>query len=420
MKISGVKGREVLDSRGNPTVECEITLQNGMRASAIVPSGASTGTHEAVELRDNGSRFNGKGVLNAVGNINGKIGKKITGMDAGRQDEIDRILLDLDGTLNKGNLGANAILAVSLAAARAGALSGGSELYDHLSHLSGKKPQVMPVPFSNIINGGVHAGNDLKVQEFMVAPIKARSFSEGCRMVAEIYSKLKNELKAKFGKGAINVGDEGGFAPPLKKTADALELILVALEELGYSKQARLAIDAASSEFFGKGSYSIDGKKLSSGEMVEYYRQLVRDYGLISIEDPFAEDEWEGFSEFTREAGREIQIVADDLTVSSLSRLRSAVEKKCANCLLLKVNQVGSLTESISAANFAFNNDWNVMVSHRSGETEDTFIADLAVALQCRQIKLGAPCRGERTAKYNRLLRIEEMLGSKAKYGWVM
>lgn len=439
MKIERIQGMEVLDSRGNPTVECKITLKGGAFASAITPSGASTGSHEAIELRDGGKRYNGKGVLKAVKNINEIIAKKITGMDATDQAGIDRAMVAADGTSAKSRLGANAILAVSLAAARAGAISKNMELFEYLEELNrigmnraGKPSGIpktgslnLPVPFSNIINGGVHAGNDLKIQEFMVAPIKARSFSEGARMVCEIYATLKSGLKGKFGKNSTNVGDEGGFAPPLRKTEEALDLILNAIDELGYSKEVKIAIDAASSEFFETAvgakerKYSIDGKYLNAMEMVDFYMALIGKYGLISIEDPFAEDEWGAFAEFTSKAGNKIQIVADDLTVTNTDRLQKAVSLKCANCLLLKVNQIGTLTESMEASSFSFANGWNVMVSHRSGETEDAFISDLAVALQCRQIKLGAPARGERTAKYNRLSRIEQMLGAKAKYGWV-
>ena len=413
-------GREVLDSRGCPTVECEITLADGRMASAIVPSGASTGSHEAIELRDGEKRFGGKGVLRAVKNINGPIAKKLIGMDASAQKEIDSALIDLDGTKNKGRLGANAILAVSLAAARANALFSGMELFKNIAKMSGRgngKTFLMPVPFSNIINGGVHAGNDLKIQEFMVAPVGAKGFYEGARMVSEVYGKLKADLKEKYGKSAVNVGDEGGFAPPLKRTDEGLEMIQKAIDEVGYPKEVKLAIDAAASEFFKNGKYEIDGRKMAPEELSEYYSQLIRTYKIISLEDPFSEDEFGSFARLTKRIGGKVQIVADDLTVTNISRLKTAVLKKSANCLLLKVNQIGTLTESIVAANYAFKNGWGVMVSHRSGETEDAFIADLAVGLGCGQIKLGAPARGERTAKYNRLLRIEGMLGKDAEYG---
>ncbi|MFH1751010.1 MAG: phosphopyruvate hydratase [Candidatus Micrarchaeota archaeon] len=419
MKIEKISAREVLDSRGNPTVECEIRLKNGRAVSAIVPSGASTGTHEAIELRDGGKRYLGKGVLGAVSNINTKIAKKISGMDFAKQESIDKALLELDGTQNKGRLGANAMLAVSLAAARAGAQGAGMELYEYVARLVGNKPMQLPVPFCNIINGGMHAGNGLAIQEFMVAPIGAKSFSEGVRMVVEIYGALRADLKEKFGKAAVNVGDEGGFAPPLKETSQALEMVRSAIDEVGYAREVRMAIDAAASEFYKDGGYSLDGKEFDAGELSDYYADLAEKYALASIEDPFAEDDWKAFSGFNKKMGGKLQIVADDLTATNMERLKKAVFMECANCLLLKVNQIGTLSESLDAARYSFKNNWNVMVSHRSGETEDAFIADLGVALACRQIKLGAPARGERTAKYNRLLRIEELLGGKARYGWI-
>ena len=418
--ISKVSAREILDSRGFPTVECEVVLKDNSIGIAAVPSGASTGSHEAIELRDCDKRYLGKGVRKAVENVNSKISKKIIGEDATEQGKIDEILISLDGTENKSNLGANAILAVSLAVARASANSKKIPLYGHLSSLSNSKPASIPVPFSNIINGGKHAGNHLKIQEFMIAATRAKSFSEACQFTSEIYHTLKQNLKKKFGSSAINVGDEGGFAlPSFKESVDALEEISTAIEQLGYQKKAKIALDCAASEFFSEGKYELDGKKFVSSELYEYYSSLIQTYGIISIEDPFSEDDFLSFSEFTKKYGSNLQIIADDLTVTNPKRIANAISLDSANCLLLKVNQIGTLTESFEAAKLCFISKWNVMVSHRSGETEDPFISDLAVALNCKQIKLGAPARGERTAKYNRLLKIEEELGSKSRYGWI-
>ncbi|MFH1443453.1 MAG: phosphopyruvate hydratase [Candidatus Micrarchaeota archaeon] len=418
MKIKRIAAAEMLDSRGTPTVECEIILGDNSTASAMIPSGMSTGSHEALEKRDGGRRFMGKGVLAAVKNINNKIAPKLIGRNPSNQSEIDRLMIELDGTENKSNLGANAILAVSLASARAGAHSQRQELFQHISKLA-KRKIAMPVPFANIINGGLHAGGSLKIQEFMIAPTGARSFSEAVVMVAETYHALKADLRKKFGNSSVNVGDEGGFAPPIENTAGALDMICDAIDELGYSRRILPAIDAAASEFFKDGKYSVDGKGRSPGEMVDFYSDLAKKYKLVSIEDPFSEDDWDGFSELNRKFNGKVQIVTDDLTVTNPIRLQAAIGKKCGNCLLLKVNQIGTLSESISAAGLSFRSKWGIMVSHRSGETEDPFIADLAVGLGCRQIKLGAPARGERTAKYNRLLRIEGLLGKKAAYGWI-
>jgi enolase len=419
MKIKKISSIQILDSRGIPTIRCQIELYNGKIASAIVPSGMSTGTYEALELRDGGKAYMGKSVQKAVFNVNNIISKKITGKGFGSQKEIDDLLIVLDGTKNKSKLGANAILAVSLAAARAAASNNELELFEYLGRMDGRTANKMPVPFCNIINGGVHAGTDLKIQEFMIAPIGAKSFSEGVRMVVETYQTLKAELKKKYGNSSVNVGDEGGFAPPLKNAEDALEFIQVAVEKAGYAGKVRIALDAAASEFYKDGKYELDGKKFGQGELIDHYSGLIGKYGIISIEDPFQEDQFDGFFEFTKKMGGKVQVVADDLTVTNMERLEMAIEKKCANCLLLKVNQIGSLSESIKAANYSFKNGWGVMVSHRSGETEDAFISDLAVGIGSRQIKLGAPARGERTAKYNRLLLIESMLGAKAKYGWI-
>lgn len=401
MKISSVKAREVLDSRGNPTVEVEV-IAGKFSGRAIVPSGASTGKHEALELRDNGSRYDGKGVLKAAANVNNRISRVVKGLDVCSQKTVDEEMLLLDNTLNKSNLGANAILGVSLAAARCGANVKGKELYEYL----GTKYK-MPVPFANIINGGRHAGNNLKFQEFMVAALGAKSFTESVRITAEVYHELKNIILRNYGKNAVNVGDEGGFAPAIERPTQALRLIERAVNELGYEKNVKIAIDAAASEFYNNGLYYLEGKKLHSDKLLDYYERLLKQYPeIISVEDPFDQDDFVGFNSITKNTN--IQIVGDDLLVTNINRIRTAVREKLCNALLLKVNQIGTLTEAVEAAKYAMNNDLKVMVSHRSGESEDPFIADLAVALGCGQIKLGAPCRGERTAKYNQLLRISE------------
>lgn len=401
MMINKIKAREVLDSRGNPTVEVEVTAGK-FKGKAIVPSGASTGKHEAIELRDKGDRFFGKGVKKAVENVNEKIARKIVGMNVFNQEDIDDEMIALDSTLNKSNLGANSILGVSLACARAGALGKGKELYEYLG-----KGRRMPVPFANILNGGKHAGNKLKFQEFMIAAVGAKSFPESVRITAEVYHALQKIIMRNYGKNAVNVGDEGGFAPPISRPTQALRLIEKAVDELGYSKKVRFAIDVAASEFYKKGLYHIDNKKLTSGKLLDYYEGLLRQYPeIVSIEDPFDQDDFVAFNHITKNIN--IQIVGDDLLVTNIKRIRTALRENLCNALLLKVNQIGTLTEAVEAAKLALRNKWNVMVSHRSGETEDPFIADLAVALGTGQIKLGAPCRGERTAKYNRLLRISE------------
>lgn len=412
-QIEKVWAREVLDSRGNPTVEAEITVK-GHKIRGIAPSGASTGTWEATELRDGGSRYGGKGVLKAVENIRGEIAAQLVGMDVTDLRSVDDTMIDLDGTDNKSRLGGNATTAVSMAVARAGAMANGIPLYQHV----GTDHVTLPVPMFNIINGGKHAGGDLKIQECMIIPAGAPSFSECLRMSSEIYMSLKSILKNKYGVGAINIGDEGGFAPPLNTVSEALETIVNAVEEAGYSsgKDVFLAIDAASSEFYSDGVYDVDGMKLSAGELADHYMNLTKQFPLMSIEDPFQEDDFDTTAELTKMIGNKVQIVGDDLFVTNTKRLCKGIENGSANALLLKVNQIGTISESGDAAKMSFDNGYRVVVSHRSGETEDTTIADLSVGWGSGEIKTGAPARGERTAKYNRLLRIEEELGSKAKF----
>ncbi len=407
-EIKDIIAREVIDSRGNPTVEVEVLTKGNGYGRAIVPSGASTGTHEALELRDREKRFGGKGVLMAVENINSIIKPELIGYDSRMQREIDYIMIELDGTPNKSKLGANAILAVSLAVAKAAASTAKLPLY---KYLGGINSYILPVPLMNIINGGKHAGNDLAIQEFMIMPVGASSISEAIRIGVEVYHTLKNVIIDKYGKGAINVGDEGGFAPPLKKSDEALDLLVESVKKSGYEDKVVFALDAAATEFYNKeeGVYYIDGKKLSREELLEYYKDLVNRYPIVSIEDPFHEEDFEGFAIITKEL--DIQIVGDDLFVTNVERLKEGIKRKAANALLLKVNQIGTLSEAIDAANLAFRNGYGVIVSHRSGETEDTTIADLSVALNSGQIKTGAHARGERTAKYNQLIRIEEELG---------
>lgn len=418
MRINRIHAREILDSRGNPTIEVEVETKMST-GWAAVPSGASTGTYEALELRDKGIRFHGKGVSKAVKNVNKIIFPALKGMVIGDQRKIDQVMLDLDGTHNKKKLGANAILGVSIAAVKAGSLDYKMKLFEYFGTLFSNSKYVLPIPFANVINGGVHAGNELRFQEFMIVPYKAKSFSEAVRMVSEIYHELKILLEESYGSDAINVGDEGGFAPPVESPEEALELLQMAVEEMGYEKKVAYAIDVAASEYYDKktGKYSLlPGRDMRTDELVDYYEGLVEDFPIISLEDPFAEDDFVGFQKLTKRIGNKIQIVGDDLTVTNTSRIKIGIAKKLCNCLLLKVNQIGTITEAFEAAHLAQKNKWNVMVSHRSGETEDPFIADLAVGIGCGQIKLGAPCRGERTAKYNQLLRIEDFLGKKAVF----
>ena len=412
-KIKAVNAREILDSRGNPTIEVEVVLEDKSIGRAAVPSGASTGAFEAAELRDGGSRYLGKGVTSAVKNVIEKITPVVIGMSATDQRAIDQKMISLDGTKNKSVLGANAILGVSLATARAASVSANQSLF---AYLGGSKAKTLPVPMMNILNGGAHADTNVDIQEFMIAPIGADSFKESLRWGAEIYHSLKSVLKK---KGlATSIGDEGGFAPNLDSNRAALDLILVAIEGAGFKvgSQIALAMDVAATEFFSDGKYEFEGKSLTSDQMITYYSDLVSNYPLVSIEDPLDEDDWSGWAKLTSELGEKIQIVGDDLFVTNPERLAKGIESKTANALLVKVNQIGTLTETIDAVNMAHENNYKSMMSHRSGETEDTTIADLAVALNCGQIKTGAPARSERVAKYNQLLRIEEELAADSVY----
>ncbi|HEY3419927.1 MAG TPA: phosphopyruvate hydratase [Methanomassiliicoccales archaeon] len=415
-KITKVWAREVLDSRGNPTVEAEVSTPT-VTVSAIAPSGASTGTHEAVEFRDGGPRYGGKGVLKAVENIRKIIAPVLVGMDVTDLKAIDLAMIALDGTENKSRLGGNATTAVSFACARTGAIVKGVPLHEHL----GKGSHVLPVPSMNVINGGKHAGGNLRPQEFMISPVGAKTFAESLRYGAEVYQALKSVLKDAYGVGAINVGDEGGFAPPMNTVREALDTLVKAIEKADYvpGRDVSLAMDPAASEFFEDGEYVIDGVRLDPGQMVGFYEDLLKDYPIVSLEDPFDEEAFDTFAQLTKDVGKKLQIVGDDLFVTNVRMLRKAVPMGAGNALLLKVNQVGTITEALEASDFAFKNRYNVMVSHRSGESEDTTIADIAVAIGCGQIKTGAPCRAERTCKYNRLVRIEEALGQKAKFAGV-
>ncbi len=416
MKIKKIHAREVFDSRGNPTIEVECYLDNNIFTRGMVPSGASTGKHEALELRDGGSRLMGKSVSQAVRNVIEQIAPKIIGMDPQYQEDIDQIMLDIDGTKNKSKIGANAILGVSIAICKAGALSQNIPLYQHIGNICGNSEFILPVPSLNVINGGKHGGNEIAFQEFMIMPLNAPSFKEALVKGVEVYHTLKNIIKKKYGVNAINVGDEGGFAPPLSKVEEPLKLLMEAIDEAGHTGKFKIALDPAASEFYKEGKYIVDGKAFNSEEFIELYEELLEKYPIVSIEDAFAEDDWETFQKFTKRNGKSLQIVGDDLLVTNTDRIKLAIEKKACNALLLKVNQIGSVTESIKAAMLSQDNNWDVMVSHRSGETEDSFIADLVVGLKTGQIKTGAPCRSERLAKYNQLLRIEEKIGTEAKY----
>nr|WP_199339446.1 phosphopyruvate hydratase [Corynebacterium diphtheriae] len=408
-----VFAREILDSRGNPTVEAEVFLDDGSHGVAGVPSGASTGVHEAHEFRDGGERYLGKGVLNAVNNVNEEIADAIAGAEADDQRLIDQAMIALDGTENKSRLGANAILGVSIAVAKAAAESAGLPLY---RYIGGPNAHVLPVPMMNIVNGGAHADSGVDVQEFMIAPIGAESFSEALRMGAEVYHSLKSVIKS---KGlSTGLGDEGGFAPSVESTKAALDLIVEAIEKAGFKPGAdiALALDVASSEFYKDGKYHFEGGEHTAEEMAKVYEQLIAEYPIVSIEDPLQEDDWEGYTALTAAIGDKVQIVGDDFFVTNPARLKEGIEKKAANALLVKVNQIGTLTETFDAVDLAHRNGYRTMMSHRSGETEDTTIADLAVALGCGQIKTGAPARSERVAKYNQLLRIEQQLDDAAVY----
>ncbi len=415
--IKRIHARQILDSRGNPTIEVDVVTETGVLGRAAVPAGASKGRYEAVELRDGDLRnYRGKSVLKAVRNVKELISKKLLDFNVFDQNGIDRLLIELDGTENKSNLGANAILGVSLAAAHAAANSLNIPLFEYLHVNSGK--YVLPVPFMNIINGGTHAGNKLSIQEFLIAPTGAKSFSEAIRMGSEVYHTLKDILIKKYGVSAKNIGDEGGFAPPMSFTFEALESLSTAIEEAGYrvSKDINLAIDAAASVFYENGYYHIDGERFTAKQMIDYYKQLYKKYKVVSIEDPFEENQFESFRELTRELNNRVQIVGDDLFTTNIKRLTKGIKLGAANSILLKINQIGTLTEAFNTAKKAFENGYSVMVSHRSGETEDTSIADIAVALSCGQIKSGAPARSERTAKYNQLIRIEERLEDNSIY----
>lgn len=414
--ITAVYAREILDSRGNPTVEVEVCLDDGALGRAAVPSGASTGVHEAVELRDGDkARYLGKGVTKAVENVNDIIAEAVVGLEAERQTELDELLIRLDGTPNKGRLGANAILGVSMAVAKAAAASHDLPLYQYLGGAAAKE---LPVPMMNILNGGQHADNNVDIQEFMIMPVGAKSFVEALRMNAEIYHNLKALLKSKGLSTAL--GDEGGFAPDLKCNSEAIEVILEAVEKAGYKpgEDIRIALDVASSEFYKDGKYELAGEGVTktSDEMIDYLAELCAKYPIVSIEDGLAEDDWEGWQKLTARLGGKVQLVGDDLFVTNEARLLQGIERGVANAILIKVNQIGTLTETLNAIETAKRAGYTCIISHRSGETEDTTLADLAVAVNAGQIKTGAPARTDRVAKYNQLLRIEEDLGSAAKY----
>ena len=416
MKIQRVHAREVLDSRGLPTVEVEVTLKNGVVGRATVPSGASTGVHEAVELRDGGKRYLGKGVARAVSHVNDKIALRLRGKEARDQAAIDQVMIDLDGSPNKGKLGANAVLGVSLAVAHAQARAQNLSLY---RYLGGAAAKTLPVPMLNVLNGGAHADNNVDVQEFMIAPYGMKNFADALRAASEIYQTLKKVLHDRA--LSTSVGDEGGFAPRVKSNSEAIELLLEAIVAAGYKpgSQVALAIDAASSGFYEDGQYIFkksDGQRRSRHDMVRLYEDWVRQYPIVSIEDGFAEDDWEGWRMMTQALGKKIQIVGDDLFVTNKIRLKQGIDSGVANSILVKVNQIGSLSETLETMKVAKDAGYTTVISHRSGETEDVTIADLAVATNAGQIKTGAPCRGERTAKYNQLLRIEEELGKRAVY----
>ncbi|GMI96629.1 LOW EXPRESSION OF OSMOTICALLY RESPONSIVE GENES 2, enolase 2 [Hibiscus trionum] len=430
--IVSIKARQIFDSRGNPTVEVDVETSNGKKARAAVPSGASTGIYEALELRDGGSDYLGKGVSKAVANVNTIIGPALIGKDPTKQTDIDNFMVQqLDGTQNewgwcKQKLGANAILAVSLAVCKAGAEVLNIPLYKHIANLAGNKKLVLPVPAFNVINGGSHAGNKLAMQEFMILPTGASSFKEAMKMGVEVYHHLKSVIKKKYGQDATNVGDEGGFAPNIQENKEGLELLKTAIAKAGYTGKVVIGMDVAASEFYGsdKKTYDLNFKeenndgsqKISGDALKDLYKSFVSEYPIESIEDPFDQDDWEHYAKLTNEIGEKVQIVGDDLLVTNPKRVEKAIKEKTCNALLLKVNQIGSVTESIEAVKMSKKAGWGVMTSHRSGETEDTFIADLAVGLATGQIKTGAPCRSERLAKYNQLLRIEEELGAGSVY----
>jgi len=427
MSIRKIVARSIYDSRGNPTVEVDLWTDKGMYRAGV-PSGASTGIHEALELRDNiKGEFLGKGVNQAVKNVNEIIAPALLAQNFNvtEQAKIDNFMLSLDGTPNKSKLGANAVLGVSIAVCKAGAAESGKPLYRHIADLAGHKDIIMPVPAFNVINGGSHAGNKLAMQEFMLLPTGAANFRDAMRIGSEIYHHLKGVIKAKYGLDACNVGDEGGFAPNIQDNMEGLELLKVAIEKAGYTGRVQIGMDVAASEFFENGKYNLDFKSktpnpasiVSADELAQIYQDMIAKYPVVSIEDAYEQDDWAAWTKF--HANTSIQLVGDDLTVTNTERIKKAIEQKACNCLLLKVNQIGSVTESINACKMAQSSGWGVMVSHRSGETEDSFIADLVVGLGTGQIKTGAPCRSERLAKYNQLLRIEEELGADAKFAGV-
>ena len=417
-RIEHVQGRQVFDSRGNPTVEADVRLSDGSTGRAAVPSGASTGEHEALELRDGGTDYMGKGVLQAVANINGEISQALIGKDAVEQRSIDEAMIELDGTDGKKRLGANSILGVSMAVARAAAASSGAPLYVHLGSETSSR---LPCPMMNIINGGEHADNNVDVQEFMILPSGADSFTEAMRTGSEIYHHLKKVLSARSLSTAV--GDEGGFAPNLESNEDAVKIIIEAIEAAGYraGEDVQISLDVAASEFFNKetGQYELtgEGRKLDADEMIEFYTGLVDSYPIFSIEDPLDENDWDGWRKMTSSLGDRIRLVGDDLFVTNIKRLQRGIEEKSANAILIKLNQIGSVSETLDAIELARENGFKNLISHRSGETEDSFIADLAVATEAGLIKTGAPCRSDRVAKYNQLLRIEERLAGGAVYG---
>ncbi|XP_043919047.1 alpha-enolase isoform X2 [Protopterus annectens] len=422
-QILDIRCREILDSRGNPTVEVDVVTAKGVFRAAV-PSGASTGVYEALELRDkDNTRYLGKGVTRAVKYVKEFLGPALCNQNVNvlEQAKIDKLMLEMDGTKNKSKFGANALLGVSLAVCKAGAAEKGVPLYRHIADLAGNKDVLLPVPAFNVINGGSHAGNKLAMQEFMILPVGAPNFKEALRMGAEVYHNLKSVVKQKYGQDATNVGDEGGFAPNILDNKEALDLVKNAIDKAGYTDQIVIGMDVAASEFYKDGKYDLDFKSpdnparyITGKQLGDIYQVFIEKYPVVSIEDPFDQDDWSNWASFT--GNTTIQIVGDDLTVTNPERIQKAIEKKACNCLLLKVNQIGTVTESIEACQLAQKNGWGVMVSHRSGETEDTFIADLVVGLCAGQIKTGAPCRSERLAKYNQLLRIEEELGSEARF----
>jgi len=416
-KITKIKAREVLDSRGNPTVEVDAVTENGV-FRAMTPSGASAGQHEALELRDGDEkRYFGKGTLKAVENVNKLIAPKIIGIDCRQQEAIDRIMLKLDGTDNKDKFGANAILPISMAVTKAGAAAKEIPLYQYIGEMFGIIPHKLPVPMCNVINGGKHAVQENSIQEHMLMPTGAKSFTEGIRMVSEGYHHLAKILKKKFGAGGILIGDEGGFAPAqITDVNERLDLMLKAVENAGHEGMMKIAMDPAASEFFYDGTYKIGKKSFSGGEMVDFYADLCKKYPIVSIEDGLAEDDWDSWVEMVRKLGTKIQIVGDDLFVTNTKRIQKGIELNAANSVLIKLNQIGSVTETLNAIRMAHDHGWTAVVSHRSGETEDTFIADLVVGTGTGQIKTGAPARSDRNAKYNQLIRIEEELGDDAEY----